>query len=382
MPIRKRTYKSGKTAYEVNYYDAQGKRKYKVCPTLAHARNFEDKAKKERFEEKELNIDQVKDQEWETFSKRFLEYSKTNKKANTYKSHCLSLKHWTEFFKIKFPRGQVYLSDITLSVIEEYKAERLKKVSSSTVNRELACLKHAITMAEEWDMYAGNLKTKKIKLLKEPPGRLRYLLEDEMSRLIKEAIPLHLKVYYVLAFTTGMRKGEILGLKWENIDLENGLIQVEKTVTGNSPKSGKRREISIFPGVCDVLTWWKRQIGKEYNLHDFIPHYVPPVDEDSVFTIHDVRSAHRTACKKAGITNFRIHDGRHTAATLLRRKGTELDTLMEILGHSTIKMTMRYAHVGSDEKKEAAESAGGAVVAHNVRDTLNLTLKRSKNKQV
>lgn len=150
-----------------------------------------------------------------------------------------------------------------------------------------------------------------------------------------------------------MIQGEILALKWEDIDLENGIIQVERTksekgVIENSTKPGKRREVFISPVICDVLKWWKEQIGKEYKIPPHIPHYFPPVDEEWLFTISDVRSAHKTACKHAKIKNFHIHDCRHTAATLFRKNGTELDTLMNILGHSTIRMTMRYAHIGSE----------------------------------
>ncbi len=381
MSIRKRIYDSGKQVWEVNYRDAKGNRHNKVCPTLAHARNFEAKVTKVKFEEKELNIYSPGEQEWDAFSKRFLEYSQTNKKTKTNQSHINSIKHLTNFFNAKFPRGQFFLSDITLPVIEEYKTGRLKEVSSSTVNRELACLKYMINMAQEWEMYSGTLNTKKIKLLTEPPGRLRYLTEEEMKKVIKEAIPLHLKVFYVLAFATGMRKGEILGLKWSNIDLENGLIHVIETKSENSPKSGKRREVSIAPGVCDVLTWWKRQMGKKYELSDNIKSYEPPVDNTYVFTIKDIKRAHKTACNNAGITDFRPHDCRHTAATLFRRKGSELDTLMEVLGHSTIKMTMRYAHIGSEEKKSIAEEVVTVLLPDNIKTSLNLAIKPSKKKR-
>lgn len=157
-----------------------------------------------------------------------------------------------------------------------------------------------------------------------------------------------------------------MGLKWQDVDFQNCLIYVRRTKEKENTKSGKSRGITIDKGICNVLAWWKKQIGKTYN------HYACPVDETNVFTIKDIKRAHKTACKLADITDFRIHDCRHTAATLFRIKGTKLDTLMEILGHSTITLTMRYAHVGSEEKRDAAELVGGVVVAQSIDNAFNL----------
>lgn len=104
---------------------------------------------------------------------------------------------------------------------------------------ELACLKAMLNLAEEWDL-AGKTVVRKIKLLKEPPGRLRYLTIEEIHRLINAAQAEHLKTFYLIAFSTGLRKGEILGLKWSDIDFSQGIIEVEKT------KSGKRRGVFYF----------------------------------------------------------------------------------------------------------------------------------------
>ena len=385
MPIHKRTYPSGKQSWQVDYRDASGKRRYKICPTLAHAKNFETKVLREKFEEKELNIQHEEEQEWNSFTKRFLRFSNTNKKHQTYRSHKLSVNHWTNFLQRRFPRGAIYISDITLGIVEEYKDERIKKVSPATLNRELACLKYMFTLAEDWDI-STTIKTKKIKLLKEPPGRLRYLSEEEMKTLINSAVALHIKVFYAIAFSTGMRKGEILALKWEDIDLKNGIIQVKRTksekgIIENSTKPGKSREVFIPIVVCDVLKWWKEQIGKEYKIPPHIPHYFPPVDEEWLFTISDVRSAHKTACKHAKIKNFHIHDCRHTAATLFRKNGTELDTLMNILGHSTIRMTMRYAHVGSEEKRETADSIGYLLATQDIKTAVSTIKPATKKPQ-
>ena len=379
MSIRKRIYESGKQVWEVNYRDAQGVRHNKICPTLAHARNFEAKVTKERFEEKELGMKVSSDILWSEITKDFLEHSKITWTNNTYKLHKLCLKNWDAFLALQISRGVIYLSDIDLPLIDAFKSLRQKTVKNSTINRELTFLKTLINWAIDSDEYHyESLLPRRIKMLKESPGRLRYLSEEEMARIIKEAIPLHLKVYYILAFSTGMRKGEILGLQWKNIDLENGFIYVERTKEKENTKSGKARGIAVDSSVCNVLRWWKEQIGKEYELERNLKHYRPPVDKTNVFTIKDIKRAHKTACKNAGIEDFRPHDCRHTAATLFRHTGTKLDTLMEILGHSTIKLTMRYAHVGSEEKRDAAKSVGIVLLPGSIEDALNPGIKAPK----
>ena len=379
MPIRKREYKSGKKVWEVYWRDSQGKRHNKVCPTHAAARHYEAKVLKEKFEEKELGLRKNKDIEWDEITKAFLENSKNTWTNNTFKLHKLCLKNWTEFLEKKFNRGKIYLGDVTLEVINEFKSERSKTVKNSTINRELTCLKTLLNWTIDFDEYNYMSKLpRKIKMLKEAPGRLRYLSENEMKSLIENAIPLHLKIFYIIAFATGMRKGEILGLKWQNIDLGNGLIYVHRTKEKDTTKSGKSRGVNIDSGICDILKWWKEQIGKEYELKKYIKHYKCPVDKENIFTIKDIKRAHKTACKNAGIKDFRIHDCRHTAATFLRHKGTRLDTLMDILGHSTIKLTMRYAHIGSEEKKKAAESIGVVLVSDNLNNTLKADIKPTK----
>ncbi len=379
MPIHKRTYPSGKTTYQVDYRDAQGIRKYKACPTLAHARNFEAKVLREKFEEKELGVKASQNILWEQITKNFLNHTRNTWTENTYKLHTYCLKAWNDFLKEQFPYGSIYLSDIDLPLINNYKTHRRQTVKNSTINRELTFLKTLFNWAIDSDEYHfESILPRKIKLLKEDSGRLRYLTEEEIATIIKEAPLLHLKVYYILAFSTGMRKGEILGLKWQDVDLLNGFIYVQRTGEKENTKSGKPRGITVDTGICDVLQWWKEQIGKVYK-REKLPTYYPPVDDINVFTIKDIKKSHKTACKNAGIEDFRPHDCRHTAATLFRRKGTKLDTLMEILGHSTIRMTMRYAHVGSEEKRDAAEAVGYLIATQKVKDLLMPLPKPSKN---
>ena len=122
-------------------------------------------------------------------------------------------------------------------MIEKYKADRLQCVTPATVNRELACLKYMYTKAIEWE-YVKTNPAKTVKLLKEPPGRLRYLKPEEVDALLKACAD-HLRPIVVTALNTGMRKSEILNLKWNELDLGNRKITVANS------KNNEKRVIPI-----------------------------------------------------------------------------------------------------------------------------------------
>jgi len=332
MAVFKHIYPSGKISWMADWRDASGKQRRKACRTKTEALEWEAKMRQDKFTEKLTGIKPIEKIKFKNFTEKFLEFSKANKKNKTYISHKLSVKYLTEHFKDKM------LEDITVYDVEQYKLKRLEKVKPASLNRELACLKYMMNLADDWGMLQKNI-ARKIKLLREPPGRLRYLNAEEIHRLIDAAKPEYLKVYYIIAFYTGMRKSEILGLQWENVDFKNKIIHVVQQVAEDSPKSGRRREVPMADELAKILKTWKTH-----------------TDGINVFNIKDPKKAHATACKRANIENFRLHDCRHTAATIFRLAGTELDTLMEILGHSSIRMTMRYAHIGCHEKEKAASN--------------------------
>ena len=140
-----------------------------------------------------------------------------------------------------------------------------------------------------------------------------------------------------MALNTGMRKGEVLTIVREEVDLKHGFILLENT------KNGERREIPINQTLRDTLTalprhitipyvFWKKKDGKRYG---------------------DVKKSFHSALKRAGIKNFRFHDLRHTIASHLVMNGIDLTTVKELLGHKTIAMTMRYAHLAPSHKEKA-----------------------------
>lgn len=208
-------------------------------------------------------------------------------------------------------------------------------VSAATVNRELALLRHLLVLAEEW----GHVeKVPRIRLEREPEGRLRFLTEDEISRLLAaceaSAHP-ELATVVTLALNTGMRKGEVLGLSWDRVDFSRGVLLLEKT------KSGRRREVPMNDAVYAALS--KR----------------PGPRDGKVFLGRSIRTAFNKAVEAAKLEDFRFHDLRHTAASYLVMRGASLADVRAVLGHSDIKMTMRYAHLSPEHLRAAVSRLDG-----------------------
>ena len=234
--------------------------------------------------------------------------------------------------------GNKCLHEITPLAIEEIKERRHKEgVSPLTVNKTLACLKTIFNKAIDWGKFDGQNPMRKIKKLKVDNKRLRYLEKEEIPRLI-DCCPAHLKPIVIVALNTGMRKSEILNLKWHDIDFKRGVISLLKT------KNNKPRYIPINKTVENTLIATKKHPESAYV---FPGKTGKPYD--------NFKRSFKTAREKANIENFRFHDLRHTFASQLVMNGVDLNTVRELLGHSTIDMTLRYAHLSPNHTKRAVD---------------------------
>ncbi|MFQ5780214.1 MAG: tyrosine-type recombinase/integrase [Nitrospiria bacterium] len=236
--------------------------------------------------------------------------------------------------------GNCPLRGISTRLIEEFQTKRMATNKPATVNRLLATLKHMLKKAVEWEMVEEKAlkNARRVKLLPENNRRLRYLSREECRNLLKAACP-HLKAILLTALNTGMRKEEILSLEWEkHVDLKHGFILLDVT------KNGERREIPINEPLRKVLQAMVRRVGSPY-----------------VFTnrkgrrFKDIKTSFKTACTRAKIKDFRFHDLRHTFASHLVMAGADLTTVKELLGHKTLTMTLRYAHLAPGHKVKAVE---------------------------
>ncbi len=172
--------------------------------------------------------------------------------------------------------------------------------------------------------------------------RLRYLTREEADRLIKACYETpkchHLAPIVITALQTGMRRGEILRLKWDNVDFKNGYIYVEDS------KNKTSRLIPMSQTLRQTLSNLPRHLSSPYVFwHD----NGKPYD--------DIKHSFNKVLKRAGIKVFTFHDLRHTFASHLVMNGVDLMTVKELLGHKDIKMTMRYSHLSPDHKRVAVK---------------------------
>ncbi len=268
---------------------------------------------------------------FDKFAADFLElYAKQNKRS--WRRDELSLRSLGAFFK-----GET-LQSFGAEKVEAFKAKRRTEVSDATVNRELACLKTMMNKAVEWGKIEAN-PTARVKKFKESPGRERILTAAEAQRLIEASSP-GLRPVLIVALNTGMRRNEILSLKWQSIDFARGFILIETS------KSGKPRRVPMNAAVEEALRGLPR-------LAEFV-FYNP----ETKSYIRDVKRAFAGACERAEIKGLRLHDLRHTAASKMIEAGVDLVTVSKILGHASIQMTMRYSHPTPENMKLAVLKLG------------------------
>lgn len=238
--------------------------------------------------------------------------------------------------------GHLTLADLKPTMLAEYRDKLRQKESGAertpaTINRYLATLSHALSQAvKEWGWLETSPMTK-LRRKKEPLGRVRFLSDDERESLLKscravESLPLYPIV--VLALSTGMRQGEILGLTWADMDLQRGWIVLHHT------KNNDRRGLPLVGHALEVL----KDHAKVRRID------TAQVFPDLTGNTPAFRKAWGVALKEAKIENFRFHDLRHSAASYLAMGGASLTEIADVLGHRTLAMVKRYAHIADDHR--------------------------------
>ena len=236
--------------------------------------------------------------------------------------------------------GNLPLRRFNTALVEQLQTDIINNGKKpSTNNKTLNILKHMFTKAVDWEMVESDVlkRIRKVKLFKED-SRLRYISKEECQALIKSCEP-HLRPIVITALNTGMRRGEILNLQWDNVDLKHGFILLDIT------KNGERREIPINGTLKTTLNGLMRRIDIPHVFHD----------QKTGKPYRDVKRSFKSASKKAKIHDFRFHDLRHTFASHLIMAGVDLTTVKELLGHKDIKMTLRYAHLAPAHKVKAVD---------------------------
>lgn len=303
--------------------------------------------------EAKWKLESYRARQWEEQPKRSFEelmvgYLKANTGKRSADKDRMRTAHLREHF------GGRMVNDLTASDVRAYIARRREAgVSDSTINRETALLSAAINYANrEWDWVLPN--PAKGRKLKEPEGRVRWISRVEAETLIHEAGKDRLAGRWLpdfirLALNTGARKEELTGLEWRRVDLQTGLIYLEAHHT----KAGKRRSIPLNRTAREALLARAR----------FRAEYCP--DSPWVFCdtkgrrVANPRKGFESACKRAKIEDFRIHDLRHTCAAWLVTAGVALAEVRDLLGHSTVMMTEKYAHLAPESVRAAVARLDG-----------------------
>jgi len=263
---------------------------------------------------------------FEDFTSEYLDYAKVNKAHSTYNADCDRLNaNLLPYFSRRC------LHEIHNSMIEEFKNMRISKVKGATVNRDLALLKHIYTKAIDWGYVTSN-PVKKVKFFKESQGRTRFLNNQEIASLHNECSGI-LKSLVMTALYTGMRRGEILKLKWQDVDIINRIITVTFT------KNNQVRNIPIANVLFDELMQ--------------LPRHSEYVFSNPDGSIYKPRKRFETALRRAKLSGVCWYTLRHTFASILVMNGTDLRTVAELLGDKTLQMVMRYSHLSRNHLRDA-----------------------------
>lgn len=253
-----------------------------------------------------------------------------NKRQSTSKTQHLQLKWWAKVI------GDIPLADITDREVVAARGILLSRGNNpATANRYVAALSAVFTTAR-WDWYAiPHHPIRGMRRLKEHPGRVRYLSQAEQDRLLescRQSASPDLYDVVVVALLTAMRKGEILNLHARHVDTDGGFAMLLPTDT-------KNREYKVVPLIGEA-----REVLE-----------VRAASGGRCFEVRCVRTAFENACRRIGLADFHFHDLRHSCASALAMTGASPLEIAEVLGHKSLSMVKRYAHLDTRRTREALE---------------------------
>src|SRR5207237_3712818 len=229
------------------------------------------------------------------------------------------------------------LGQITRAEMETWRRKKMTTCRPATINRDLSRLRRMFSLAVEWGLLEES-PMKSMKFLRENNARTRYLSLEECQRLIANCIAPHIRALVGVALHSGMRLGEILNLRWYDLDFASGFILVRDS------KNGESRHVPMDATLSALFRAYPHRLGTDLVF-----------SSSSGGHIVDVRTGFQNACKRAGLIDLHFHDLRHTFASQFVMSGGDLYILKEILGHKSITMTQRYAHLSPTYKIKAID---------------------------
>lgn len=299
------------------------------------AKEFHDKLKRDLWEQSKLGVKPSRTLKEAT--EMFLNEKRTKKTI-------AELEHFMGWWLEQFGE-KALLTDVTQErIIEVIEAKRKSGVSPSTCNRYLAPLRACLRLATLKYQWLDKNQLPTFFMYKEPKGRVRWLTPADMTRFI-EACPAHLKPVALFSLATGLRRSNVIRLRWSQVDMQRQCIHID----GDEMKGGKDIAIPLSAEAMSVVT---QQIGKH---HEFVFTF-----RGRPFKVIS-SDTWKLIIEKAGLEDFRWHDLRHCWATAMVRGGVPLHVIQVLGAWKSEKMVLRYGHQNTDSLKPYTEVAGKVV---------------------
>jgi site-specific recombinase XerD len=274
----------------------------------------------------------------QNFIKDFLEDAESSFSVGSQTIFKTVFRHFAKFI------GSRSLDSIAVKDVDLYRMARAKLVSPVTVNIELRMLRVAFYRAERWKLLNDN-PFKRVRLMRIPEQQPTYLTKEDFQKLMTFVSEEWLKDMLVVAVATGMRRGELLNLTWESIDLERRMIHV-RNINGFQTKSGKNRSIPMNEMVFGVI--WKK-VSLPHGKYVF---------EFRGTRIQESLATHRFKIyvRMAGLDpKIHFHSLRHTFASWLVQDGATLYEVQKLLGHSSLTVTQIYSHLEPEQLQKTVD---------------------------
>jgi len=327
-------YKRGNIWYLSAYVNGRRVRK-----RVARSKKLSELARQEievKIAKGDLGWEELEDPSFDDVKEKYLQYVEGNTRPTTFVRYKETLQHFTDFLRSN-GSGSPRVSHISFETIENYKQERIKTLRPSTVNVELKALRIFYNFVIKCQCAREN-PANKVTFYREAEKKPTFLKKEEIDHLLKNSNGLYPILYTFLK--TGLRKSELINLRWDDLDFQRKCATVESKKSWHT-KTGKSRQIPLDDDLLNVLRKLPRTSeyiflntnGRKYDYH--LNERVKKLEE----------------C--IGIRNLTLHTLRHTFISHLVMSGVDLVTVKELAGHSDIKTTMRYAHLAPEHLRKS-----------------------------